>query len=400
MTNLIADLGNSMKRDDVPDFRAGDTVKVHVKVVEGTRSRVQIFQGVVIRVHGSGVGRTFTVRKVSFGVGVERTFPLHSPIFEQIEIVTRGDVRRAKLYYLRNLRGKAAKIKERRTRPDPGSQPTARYASRVIPDDRDQSTTVVNDESDSRPSHAAEKTKKQKKKHLPLWQETILLLGVALLLAVVIKALFVQAFYIPSESMEPGLVQNDRILVQKMSYWFGDSPERGDVVVFKDPGGWLNATESAGPSNPVAKVMAKVGLYPEGGHLVKRVIGVEGDVIECCDKRGRISVNGTPLNENVYVKNEAGVPCRGPMPAKECNWSAGPVPEGHIFVDGRQPQPLGGLVGPPVHRREDRVLRQPVRAGRPGRRQGLRPALAGRPLPVGPASRHLRGRAQHGLSCR
>ena len=101
-------------KTDIPDFRAGDTVKVHVKVTEGTRSRVQIFQGVVIRRQGSGIGRTFTVRKVSFGVGVERTFPLHSPIFEEIEIVTRGDVRRAKLYYLRNLRGKAAKIKERR----------------------------------------------------------------------------------------------------------------------------------------------------------------------------------------------------------------------------------------------------------------------------------------------
>ena len=114
MSNLITDLGNAAKRDDLPEFRAGDNVKVHVKVTEGTRSRVQIFQGVVIRIHGSGIGRTFTVRKVSFGVGVERTFPLHSPIFEQIEIVTRGDVRRAKLYYLRNLRGKAAKIKERR----------------------------------------------------------------------------------------------------------------------------------------------------------------------------------------------------------------------------------------------------------------------------------------------
>ena len=114
MSNVIADLGNANKRDDLPEFRAGDTVKVHVKVTEGTRSRVQIFQGVVIRIQGAGIGRTFTVRKVSFGVGVERTFPLHSPIFEQIEIVTRGDVRRAKLYYLRNLRGKAAKIKERR----------------------------------------------------------------------------------------------------------------------------------------------------------------------------------------------------------------------------------------------------------------------------------------------
>jgi len=114
MSNVIADLGNASKRTDIPDFRAGDTVKVHVKVVEGNRSRVQIFQGVVIRVHGSGIGRTFTVRKVSFGIGVERTFPLHSPIFEQIEVVSRGDVRRAKLYYLRNLRGKKAKIRERR----------------------------------------------------------------------------------------------------------------------------------------------------------------------------------------------------------------------------------------------------------------------------------------------
>ena len=101
-------------RNDIPAFRPGDTLKVNVKVVEGNRSRIQVFQGVVIRVQGSGVGRTFTVRKVSFGVGVERTFPLHSPIFEQIEVVTRGDVRRAKLYYLRNLRGKKAKIKERR----------------------------------------------------------------------------------------------------------------------------------------------------------------------------------------------------------------------------------------------------------------------------------------------
>ena len=114
MSNVIAELGNSIKRDDVPAFRAGDTIKVHVKVIEGSRSRVQVFQGVVIRVQGSGVGRSFTVRKVSFGVGVERTFPLHSPIFEQIEVVTRGDVRRAKLYYLRNLRGKKAKIKEKR----------------------------------------------------------------------------------------------------------------------------------------------------------------------------------------------------------------------------------------------------------------------------------------------
>lgn len=114
MANVIDTLADAVKRDDLPSFRAGDTLKVHVKVVEGNRSRVQIFQGVCIRVQGSGVGRTFTVRKVSFGVGVERTFPLHTPIIDKVEVVTRGDVRRAKLYYLRNLRGKAAKIKEKR----------------------------------------------------------------------------------------------------------------------------------------------------------------------------------------------------------------------------------------------------------------------------------------------
>jgi large subunit ribosomal protein L19 len=117
MTNTIDALAASISRDDVPDFRPGDTLKVHVKVVEGTRSRVQLFQGVCIRIQGSGIGRTFTVRKVSFGVGVERTFPLHTPIIDRIEVVTRGDVRRAKLYYLRNLRGKAAKIKEKREAP-------------------------------------------------------------------------------------------------------------------------------------------------------------------------------------------------------------------------------------------------------------------------------------------
>jgi large subunit ribosomal protein L19 len=114
MTNVIDELAAASRRDDIPEFRAGDTLKVHVRVVEGNRSRVQVFQGVCIRLQGSGVGRTFTVRKVSFGVGVERTFPLHTPVIERIEVVTRGDVRRAKLYYLRNLRGKAAKIKEKR----------------------------------------------------------------------------------------------------------------------------------------------------------------------------------------------------------------------------------------------------------------------------------------------
>ena len=112
--NILDALDAASLRSDVPDFRPGDTLKVHVRVVEGTRSRIQVFQGVVIRRQGDGLRETFTVRKVSFGVGVERTFPVHTPVVDRIEIVTRGDVRRAKLYYLRDLRGKAAKIKEKR----------------------------------------------------------------------------------------------------------------------------------------------------------------------------------------------------------------------------------------------------------------------------------------------
>ncbi|MCY4423850.1 MAG: 50S ribosomal protein L19 [Acidimicrobiaceae bacterium] len=103
-------------RDDIPEFQPGDTVRVHVRVVEGNRARTQVFEGVVMRRQGSGVRETFTVRKVSFGVGVERTFPVHTPIIDRIERVTRGDVRRAKLYYLRDRVGKAAKVKEKRYR--------------------------------------------------------------------------------------------------------------------------------------------------------------------------------------------------------------------------------------------------------------------------------------------
>ena len=111
MSNLIDEINAASLREDIPPFRPGDTLKVHVKVVEGSRSRVQVFQGIVIARHGGGLTETFTIRKVSFG---ERTFPVHTPSIDKIEVVSRGDVRRAKLYYLRNLRGKAAKIKERR----------------------------------------------------------------------------------------------------------------------------------------------------------------------------------------------------------------------------------------------------------------------------------------------
>ncbi|WP_430592671.1 50S ribosomal protein L19 [Humidisolicoccus flavus] len=112
--HILDGLDAASLKSDIPDFRAGDTVKVHVNIVEGNRSRIQVFQGVVIGRSGYGVRETFTVRKVSFQVGVERTFPVHSPTIDSIELVTRGDVRRAKLYYLRELRGKKAKIREKR----------------------------------------------------------------------------------------------------------------------------------------------------------------------------------------------------------------------------------------------------------------------------------------------
>ena len=112
--HILDQLDSKSLRNDIPDFRAGDTVKVHVNIIEGTRARIQVFQGVVIGRSGDSIRETFCVRKVSFQVGVERTFPVHSPVIDHIEIVTRGDVRRAKLYYLRDLRGKKAKIKEKR----------------------------------------------------------------------------------------------------------------------------------------------------------------------------------------------------------------------------------------------------------------------------------------------
>lgn len=113
MQELIADITKDQLRTDHPDFRPGDTVRVHAKVVEGNRERIQVFEGVVIKRQNGGINETFTVRKISYGVGVERTFPLHSPRIDKIEVTRRGKVRRAKLYYLRNLRGKAARIKER-----------------------------------------------------------------------------------------------------------------------------------------------------------------------------------------------------------------------------------------------------------------------------------------------
>jgi len=169
------------------------------------------------------------------------------------------------------------------------------------------------------------------RRKLPLWLETVVLLALAIVLALVVKTFFVQAFYIPSGSMKPGLVINDRIMVQKVSYWGGGEPDRGEIVVFEDPGDWLDG-EPAGPTNNLTKLLAKIGLFPTGGHLVKRVIGVGGDTVTCCDDEGRLEINGVAIDEDEFIapQNE----CDGPMPSG-CNkdWTA-EVPEGELFVMG------------------------------------------------------------------
>jgi signal peptidase I len=158
---------------------------------------------------------------------------------------------------------------------------------------------------DAQSDHVEETTSKPapapaKRRKVPLWLETLILLGVALAVSALVKTFFVQMFFVPSGSMRPLFVNDDRILVEKMSYWDGEV-ERGDVVVFADPGGeWLGAAGDI-PLNPVQKALSKVGLYPTGGHLVKRVIGVGGDKVKCCDDKGRVTVNGVPLDEEDYV---------------------------------------------------------------------------------------------------
>jgi signal peptidase I len=171
----------------------------------------------------------------------------------------------------------------------------------------------------------ASRADRDKKESLPVWQESLLLLAIALVLAVGIKYFFVQAFYVPSPSMEPMFIKNDRILVQKVSYWGDKGPHRGDVIVFKDPGEWLNDAETRTANNPITKTLEAVGLYPSGGHLVKRVIGIGGDRVKCCDADGRMTVNGKALDETSYLP-------KGTL-ASEDSFDVR-VPEGHLWVMG------------------------------------------------------------------
>jgi signal peptidase I len=164
----------------------------------------------------------------------------------------------------------------------------------------------------------------RRRRSLPVWVETIVLLVLALVVSAIVKTFFVQMFFVPSGSMRPLFVENDRILVQKVSYWHGDV-HRGDVVVFDDPGGrWLGA-EGTARLTPAQKLLSDVGLYPTGGHLVKRVIGIGGDHVVCCDKSGLVTVNGVPLHERSYVIKGA-APSDRPFDVR--------VPPGRLWVMG------------------------------------------------------------------
>src|SRR3954451_13671202 len=166
---------------------------------------------------------------------------------------------------------------------------------------------------------------RSRRDRLPVWAETILLLLLALVVSALVKTFLVQMFFVPSGSMRPLFVDDDRILVQKISYWGGGHVERGDVVVFDDPDGKWLGPESAQRLSPVQKALSEIGLYPTGGHLVKRVIGIGGDRVACCDLHGRVTVNGVPLDEKSYI-------AEGAKPS-ERKFSV-TVPKGRLWVMG------------------------------------------------------------------
>jgi|RhiMethySRZTD1v2_1073278.scaffolds.fasta_scaffold573661_2 signal peptidase I len=169
-----------------------------------------------------------------------------------------------------------------------------------------------------------------RRRQLPWWQELIALLATAFILALLVKTFFLQAFYIPSASMEPTLMTNDKILVEKVSYWNGDI-HRGDIVVFDDPGGWLDQADEAHANNFIQRGLEIVGLYPTGGHLVKRVIGIGGDTVSCASPNARLKVNGVPLDETYLPKTTR--PCAAAAGMAGRSFSV-TVPADHLWVMG------------------------------------------------------------------
>jgi signal peptidase I len=173
-------------------------------------------------------------------------------------------------------------------------------------------------------------TSERKRRPLPWWQELIALLATAFVLALIVKTFFLQAFYIPSASMEPTLRINDKILVEKVSYWNGDI-HRGDIVVFDDPGGWLADADEAHANNVIQRGLEVVGLYPTGGHLVKRVIGLGGDVVSCPNPDAKLQVNGVPLDESYLPDSVRPCAAAASMPSGRFKVT---VPEDHLWVMG------------------------------------------------------------------
>lgn len=195
----------------------------------------------------------------------------------------------------------------------------------------DARPVVARDDSSPTPPTPGTHAEQPKRRPLPWWQELIALLATAFILALLVKTFFLQAFYIPSASMEPTLMTNDKILVEKVSYWNGDI-HRGDIVVFDDPGGWLSDADEAHASNFVQRGLEIVGLYPTGGHLVKRVIGLGGDRVSCTGPNARLKVNGVPLDEEYLPDNVR--PCAaaaGMAPRRSFSVT---VPEDALWVMG------------------------------------------------------------------
>ena len=282
-------------RDDIPEFRAGDTVKVHVRVVEGGRERVQIFEGVVIARNGTGARASFTVRKMSFGVGVERVFPGECTHHRQ----SRGGAARGRSPVEALLPSRSG----RQVRPHQGAarltdQQPGRH---LAPEDQRHSS----DELQGR-------RRKKRAKKRSFWGELPGLLLTALVIAVLIKTFLVQPFWIPSESMLDTIHVNDRVMVNKLAFQFGE-PERGDIVVFRDPAS--PELDESIPEAVIRSVLEAVGIRTRGqDDLIKRVVGLPGETITVSDNQ--VHIDGVALEEP-YLAPTVVMPDAGPFEVGE-----------------------------------------------------------------------------------